>query len=1430
MTVAPSTSSRKLAERRVRVLRSRIARFQALNDDEQLVLAALSLFPISVTRSELVLLCRCVGLLLGGKTPDASRLGRLAEKAREAELVSWEGSRIAMDSDLGLLLVRLAAETPFGERLRHVEIQRAISILPSRDASSLCIYRARLLRWAKRPQDAGKLILEGLRTSNLRSDSSLWFGPGDPLFALNHVPNWDRWLPATFRAGLADLCELSWEFETFASLAAPDASIGSELFLPIDHPAIPTMRAMFEARNPIENGPFRDTWYYWRLLNGDLTAIQVRANQEVTNGVMAANGYLAVAALAQGRLDASLELFAAAIADGNDQGVAPFHGTWLGALHVVALLARRSPDSLAIAQRIIMRLVGKGTRRDACDIPGAFVSLAAYLSYLSGRPPGQLRSDPSDAANDFETLILLISIIWSDPPAATKMSWKHFAVSMRDKASGAGLAWLTAEFAGICERLSSSSVRTQRPAHSTDFCPLVDLILPRAPWELALESLERVAAVGPDNPGPGESPKAGSRIAWFVQVWGDRLQVEPRLQSQKGAGYTRGRAIALQHFLPPAKADLPISEADARVSAHIHQERSYYGPSDCSFVDTVCLGLVGHPHVFDHGDAGLRYEVKLGSVSLRCDQTATGEYLLRLEPSIASVFKVQGEGTKAFVQRRGNEIWAFEVTANLKRVALLVGQELKIPRDGEARLRELLPRISALVPTTASLIAGDDAEVMEGDSLPVIRIRPKAETLRLQLLVTPTGADGPSQVPGIGPEISSHFSEGRALHVRRSLTQERSRATALWHDLDVLGEVTEDFAWTASDLLECLTLLAQLGNLPEGQARIEWPEGQPLRLKRVKRLTVDIQGGTAAKWFEAEGALELDDGAELRIFEVLAKLERRLGRFVALASGDFAELSQSAVERLTLLQSFSDSVHTEGKLRIAPWMAIALPNVADPSCVESGSEAWQRWRQRSEAALARDFVPTKKFTGTLRDYQLDGFRWLCRMATLGTGVCLADDMGLGKTVQALALLQHRARRKGAEGETLGPMLIVAPASVCPGWIAESHRFTPNLEPRWLSGKGRSLEALTRKTVLICTYDVLHRDIEALKQIQFDTVVLDEAHNIKNAHTRRARAAFSLNARFRLATTGTPIENHLGELWSLFHFLMPGLLGDQHRFVERFRSPIENAKDTSRKEQLRAIVQPFLLRRTKQQVLSELPEKTEVVRHVELSQAEVEIYEAVRQRGLDALSQQVKDTNHQRVRVLAEIMRLRRVCCHPRLVLPDSDVSSSKLQALLELVTELRDAGHRALVFSQFVDHLALVREALDDMGVSYQYLDGSTRAAERARSVEAFQSGLGDLFLISLRAGGTGLNLTAADYVIHLDPWWNPAVEDQASDRAHRIGQERPVTIYRLVTTGTIEQKLVNMHTEKRTLAADILADTDTAKRLDPEELMGLLREVALGP
>jgi SNF2 family DNA or RNA helicase len=435
------------------------------------------------------------------------------------------------------------------------------------------------------------------------------------------------------------------------------------------------------------------------------------------------------------------------------------------------------------------------------------------------------------------------------------------------------------------------------------------------------------------------------------------------------------------------------------------------------------------------------------------------------------------------------------------------------------------------------------------------------------------------------------------------------------------------------------------------------------------------------------------------------------------------------------------------------------------------------------------------------------------------GACLADDMGLGKTIQALAAILIRAPH--------GPTLVVAPLSVAGNWEEEAARFTPTLKVK-IFGQGERqemLDGLGPFDLLISSYGLLQVEGERLAGVAWQIVVLDEAQAIKNRQTKRAKAAMALNAEFRIATTGTPLENHLGELWALFHFINPGLLGTHQRFTETFAIPIERDKDRNRLKQLQRLIHPFILRRMKNEVLQELPAKTEITLQVEMSAQEAALYEAQRQSAIAKLENEEGQTNTQHLQILAEIMKLRRLCCNPALVLPDAGIESSKLKVFGDILAEMLENRHKALVFSQFIDHLAIIRALLDEKKIPYQYLDGSISAAQRKERIAAFQAGEGEVFLISLKAGGAGLNLTAADYVIHMDPWWNPAVEDQASDRAHRIGQERPVTVYRLVMKGSIEEQIVGLHKDKRDLADSLLDGADVAGKLNAGELLALLRD-----
>ncbi|MBI2392268.1 MAG: DEAD/DEAH box helicase [Deltaproteobacteria bacterium] len=563
------------------------------------------------------------------------------------------------------------------------------------------------------------------------------------------------------------------------------------------------------------------------------------------------------------------------------------------------------------------------------------------------------------------------------------------------------------------------------------------------------------------------------------------------------------------------------------------------------------------------------------------------------------------------------------------------------------------------------------------------------------------------------------------------------------------------------------------------------------------------------EWFSI-GADAVVDQHEVGL-AVLLEAARRGQGYVEVAPGKLVQLEADLRTRLLAL---SDHVRArrDGALEVAftaaPALAALTHQVDAPAAF---ARVLERVRDGSEPEVPAPMAEV------LRPYQREGFAWLARLASWGAGGILADDMGLGKTVQAIALLLARAAE--------GPALVVAPTSVVGNWLSELEQFGRGLRPIDYRSAGRSavLGKLRQGDVLVVSYDLVARDVEKFERVTFATLIVDEAQAAKNANTQRARAVRALRRDVCFALTGTPIENHLGELWSIAGIACPGLLGSWESFRARFAEPIQCRHDPPAREALQRLVRPFLLRRTKESVAPELPQLTELTRSIVFGTRERATYEAARRVALSRLVGLVDDPKG-RVCALAELMRLRRLACHPRLAHVDGDVPSAKLEATLEAIDAIVEGGHRGLVFSQFVDHLAIVREALDERGIDYLYLDGSTKASERPALVQAFQSGKAPLFLISLRAGGTGLNLTAADYVLHLDPWWNPAVEDQATDRAHRIGQLRPVTVVRMVAAQTIEESVVALHARKRALAECLLDGAEAAGKLSLSELVDLVR------
>ena len=797
------------------------------------------------------------------------------------------------------------------------------------------------------------------------------------------------------------------------------------------------------------------------------------------------------------------------------------------------------------------------------------------------------------------------------------------------------------------------------------------------------------------------------------------------------------------------------------------------------------------------------------------------------------------------------------ITPAQLRVAELVSQGWQVPvaaRDEmDAALRVLASHFQ---------LASDADTGHEVPASATLRaeLTPQSDGLTLRLVAAPFGDFGPRLSPGLGRERVTTVHQGLTMSTRRDLAAERAQQQALTDKVDWLAD--DGHAWTLDEPDQALAVVEALSSLEPGIVS-EWPKGKSLRVRTVAASQLKLSVASKGDWLEVDGELAVDDGEVLRLRQLLELLGHGKSRYVALGNGGYLALTETLRQQLADLRSV---VHNQGKTqRMSPLAALAWGGQTDAPML-SGDTAWRRRSQAWDAAQSQVFALPAGLQAELRDYQTTGWQWLMRLAASGFGAVLADDMGLGKTLQTLGLLVARAAG--------GPALVVAPTSVCGNWLAEALRFAPGLQVEMYgdtaalaeidddavelptpadaggtrpdstptdstppdsarqAARRKQVAALGPGQVLVCSYGLLQIDGDILTSRAWHSAVLDEAQAIKNAATRRARAALALQADFKLALTGTPIENRLSELWSIMGFANPGLLGSMEQFNQRFASPIERDGDPQAGRRLRRLVAPFLLRRTKTEVLNDLPPRTEIVHEVVPGSRERALLEALRQQAEESVNQVLAagagsgpGEGQAQMHVLAALTKLRRAACDPRLVAPELGLVGAKVQEFERLAQELVAGRHKALVFSQFTDFLALLRERLDSAGLHYQYLDGSTPAAQRTQRVAAFQAGQGDFFLISLKAGGFGLNLTMADYVIIADPWWNPAAEDQASARAHRIGQQRPVTVYRLVTQGSIEDRIVKLHHSKRALAEGVLAGQDGGGALlGAADMLALLR------
>ena len=585
-------------------------------------------------------------------------------------------------------------------------------------------------------------------------------------------------------------------------------------------------------------------------------------------------------------------------------------------------------------------------------------------------------------------------------------------------------------------------------------------------------------------------------------------------------------------------------------------------------------------------------------------------------------------------------------------------------------------------------------------------------------------------------------------------------------------------------------------------------EGREVRTSPTPTLRVR----SGVDWFDLDGSVDFD-GVEASLADMLSALSRG-DDALELSDGTLGLLPERLRREWGLLAGMGEKV--EGGLRFTQsqgWLLDRLVANQPGVDVDQGFANMRAYLAESDAF--EEMPEPEGFVGELRPYQRVGVGWFRFLRQVGFGGCLADDMGLGKTVQVLALLIQRKR----EGADL-PALVVVPRSLLFNWRAEAGRFAPELVVHEHLGPERTdrMDELRAADLILTTYGVLRRDAVMLKDLPLDYVILDEAQAIKNSRTHGAKAARLLRANHRLALTGTPVENHLGELWSLFEFLNPGMLGKVRAFRDLISSRGEGSLDSDGRALLGAALRPFFLRRTKKEVLPDLPPKVEQTLWCELEGEQRTAYDAL----LAHYRRGIRGGGAGRFQVLRALLRLRQAACHPGLVETDRrGEMSSKLEVLLPHIEELVSSGHKALVFSQFTSHLAVVRQHLERLGLNYAYLDGATR--DREAVVRQFREDLDcPLLLMSLKAGGLGLNLVEADYVFLLDPWWNPAAEAQAIDRAHRIGRTRAVVAYRLIARGTVEEKVIELQEQKRGLAEAVLGAGDAAGSITMTELEDL--------
>ncbi|WP_246293942.1 DEAD/DEAH box helicase [Desulfobacter latus] len=1058
----------------------------------------------------------------------------------------------------------------------------------------------------------------------------------------------------------------------------------------------------------------------------------------------------------------------------------------------------------------------------------AIVAMQAVFDEKLGSPGDSPWFDLPSArmTGPMDIFLDILSLSWAD--ASIEKRNLDRLEEIADKASASSYVWLEAEISallaklGVKKQAKNKHAKTLHQAMGTK--TLTNLVKPIPKWE---KDLNRLLNIGKSLDGDRKKTASGEhpydeRLIWLLS-YSERYNschITPRLQKFTKTGtWTKGRPVALKNLYNNHKSMKHLTEQDHQVCDAIEAETYYtgyrqrYSETYYEIDDDKALpALIGHPLLFFEEDITTPVEIVEGDPELRV-RVEKGKISVSMHPNPrnddARVQITRETPTRLKLVRFSHK--------HLEICETLGKNGMKLPAKAKEMVSKAMDSLTSYIPVHSDLdVAGDaPGEEIPADPTPHVHVTSHMQGISVTILIRPLKEYGAYFTPGQGGRHVSAQIGGARIQTTRNQNQELEEVAKILDACPTLGSF-EPFngQWQIENPEDALEILFELKTC-EHDLILKWPQGEKMKIYGQAGFdNFQLSINKDREWFKASGTLSIDQELSFDLKQLMAMLEQPVGRFIPLDDTTFLAITRSLKERLEELKSYSTPYRNS--LRFSPFAALAVEELTDALGSVKSDLAWKKHVKKLTQIVTPQLPSTLK--ANLRDYQIAGFNWLFQLAHWQVGACLADDMGLGKTVQALAAV--------LPGAGDGPSLVVAPLSVVSNWVDECRKFAPTLNPIVFGPGDRqeTLDTLGPFDVLLVTYGLLQIEADKLSQKNWQTVILDEAQAIKNMQTKRSKAAMNLNAEFRMITTGTPIENHLSELWNLFHFLNPGLLGTWTRFKETFAIPIERDQDKAASQRLQKLIKPFILRRMKADVLKDLPKKTEINLEVVMSDEEAALYEARRQLAVEAIENSDGTTGQIHLKILSELTKLRQLCCNPSLILPDTAIESSKLKLFGELVHELLENNHKVLVFSQFVKHLSILRSYLDGEKIAYQYLDGATSKTMRESRINAFQRGEGDLFLISLKAGGVGLNLTAADYVIHMDPWWNPAVEDQASDRAHRIGQARPVTVYRLIMKDTIEERIVNLHKQKRKLAESLLAGSDVAAKISAEELLSLLR------